>query len=117
MINDFTNGTGIIPTIWVMKSRFNVINDRWGSYGKYFEFTPDGNIILPTPQSNGKVRYDLSRTVVDQDYILTSIFTIPSSTTGRYSIGLSGGFWYYNNNAHKELSQGVHATTYFNWDA
>lgn len=117
MIDIFRKGTGVAPTMWLMQTRFNVINDRWGSYGRYFEFSPDGNIILPETQSNGKVRYDLTRTVVDQDYILTSVFSIPSSTTGRYSIGLSGGFWYYNINAHKDLSQAVHTTTYFNWDA
>ena len=113
-LNQFQNGVGRPAELWLMEVHYDVINDRWGSYGKYFEFSPEGNLVFPEKTSTGKVRYDLKKTNVDTGYSLISAYTIPQNATGEYEIGLSGGFWYYNIKANKTLSHAAHASAYLN---
>ena len=114
LTDTFYDLTGYTADAWFIEAHFDVINDRWGSYGKYFEFSPEGNCYFPDKESNGKIKYDLPRTNVDQNYGLCSYYSMPQDTSGTYSIGLSGGFWYYSVNAKKELNHAAHALVYFN---
>ena len=113
-LDQFLKGVGRPAELWLMEVHYDVINDRWGSYGKYFEFSPEGNLVFPDKTSTGKVRYDLKRTNVDTGYSLLSAFTIPQNATEEYKIGLYGGFWYYNIKANKTLNHSAHASAFFN---
>lgn len=113
-LNEFAKVAGRPAELFYMEVHYDVINDRWGSYGKYFEFTPTGNLIFPDKTSSGTVKYDLPRTNVDTGYSLFSVFTIPQNTTEQYQIGLNGGFWYYSVKANKILNHSAHASAFFN---
>ena len=114
LLDRYLENAGQPAEIWLMEVRYYVYNDSRGSYGEYFEFSPVGDLVYPDTESSGKVKIDLARTTVDQEYSLLSAFKIAENTTTEYRIGLSGGFWYYNCNTRKTLSQSAHAYVYFN---
>lgn len=111
VLANFLSVAGRPAELWRMVVTYNVYNDRWGSYGKYFEFYPDGNLISPNKQSNGTIRFNMVPDTVDKAYNMVAVFKIPENTTAYY-FGLTGGFWYYNYLSKKTLSHDINAYVY-----
>ncbi|MDE7218606.1 MAG: hypothetical protein K2O45_03155 [Oscillospiraceae bacterium] len=107
LLNQFKEKFDMDANVWVFASRYSLYADGKGSYGKYFQFTTSGDCI------EGKsIRVDVGRN--DSDRPVGATFRIPENTTGTYSIGLYGGFYYYSAYAKKELSSMAQVDVYFN---
>lgn len=113
VLDNFLNRYGLPAEVWVMEVQYIIYTDTLGSYGRYFEFTTNGNLVAPAAQSNGSVRYTISRMTGTYTYTLQAAFEIPD-TTSAYYVGLNGGYYYYNYNTRTTLSQGVNASAYLN---
>lgn len=114
VLAEFLNGTGRSAELWYVDVQYNVYTDRWGSYGKYFEFYTYGDMIFPNKQSNGTVRYNLTPNTADQECHLYSAFKIPEDKTAYY-FGFNGGFWYFNYLTNKTLSHDINAYVYIGY--
>lgn len=104
LLNKYRTATGNEPNAWVISVRYDLVTDGKGSYGKYFEWEPWGDLYEPKVESNGKVKEIVAPYTGDSSYTYTSAFSMPEDTSGTYRMGLQGGFWYYCAPAAKILS-------------
>ena len=113
VLDKFLNDFGQPAEVWVMEVIYHIYTDGAGSYGQYFEYSVNGNLVYPAKQSNGNVKYSLGRVTSETIVTLSAAFEIPDTTSAYYT-SLSGGYYYYNANTKKTLSQGENAFAYFN---
>lgn len=102
LVNEFKEKNGNEPNAWRVRVRYDFVDDGKGSYGKYFEWTPSGDLYKPQVNANGKVRVTVSR--FDTSYIGEEYYNMPEDSSKRYLFGLAGGFWYYCAPAGRELN-------------
>lgn len=93
LIDKFKAKNGNEPNAWRVVVQYDFVDDGKGSYGKYFEWEPWGDLYRPTVNSNGKVRVDVTR--FQTEYQSIAYFDMPEDTSKKYMIGLQGGFFYY----------------------
>lgn len=110
VLASFLSNNGRPAELWRMEVKYNIVNDKWGSYGKYFEYYPDGNLVYPNKQSNGTIRYNLVPYPVTEATVVAG-FKIPENTSAYY-FDIAGGYWYYNNYTHQTRSHDVNAKVF-----
>lgn len=99
LLAKYKSKTGIDADAWYVEVTYVIYTDGNGSYGKYFEYNAVGNCLEGTT-----VRYNITKNTALQSIVtLPASFLMPENASARYTIGLSGGLYYYSAYANKEL--------------
>lgn len=100
LLNKFKTAINVEADAWYFEVTYNIYTDGKGSYGKYFNYTAEGDRL-----GGSSARYDITRNTATQSVVtLPAGFFMPENNTSQYEIGLFGGFYYYSAYAKKELS-------------
>lgn len=113
LLSNFYNTAGENANVWIVESVFDVYNDVWGSYGKYYKMTPYGQYMFQV-DADGTKTYNLTPdTSSYYDVSITTYYAV-ENTSNSYTIGISGGYYYYNNVNHSTQSKAIGTLVIFN---
>jgi hypothetical protein len=113
LLSDFYTAAGENANVWIVESIFDIYNDVWGSYGKYYKMTPYGQYLFQV-DADGTKTYNLTPdTSSYYDVSITTYYAV-ENTSSPYTIGISGGYYYYNNVNHSIQSKAVGTLVIFN---
>ena len=115
MLNNFRDKFKENANVWIVVSTFDIYNDTYGSYAKYYKMNPYGQFLLNL-ENDGTYMIDLSRNSARHDIHEEITLYAIENTTSQYTIGLSGGYYYYNAVNRKTLSKAIGTLVIFNYN-
>ena len=109
----FGEKTNFVANAWRMKVDFNIYSDYYGSYPKYYDYTPSSNSIADK-RPDGTIRFECNGRPGHQTVSLISNFSAPTDPTNQPALVLRGAFYYYDKTTKTTQNAMSFAQTLFN---